>query len=94
MYVDEGIAYKIVSDSRGLFGGELAAKKAAKLGVKHLRAIAECQVPDLHLPVQAVVDYLGFRVVAAALLPINDATLQAGISGMSDILQPYVSFFY
>jgi hypothetical protein len=61
---------------------------AAKIGGHELKSLThlwECKIPDLCLPLQCLIDYLGFRMVAMLLLPINNSTLKVGSddAGMS-----------
>ncbi len=38
----------------------------------------KCNVPHLHVPLMALIDYLGFRLIAISLVPIDKATIVYG----------------
>jgi len=46
--------------------------------LRGLQAYANCAVPGLCLPLMALVDYRGFRLIAISYLPINNKTLVYG----------------
>jgi hypothetical protein len=46
--------------------------------IKGLQALIECNIPNLHFPLQINVDYLGRRLSASTLLPIGSDTLIYG----------------
>ena len=56
----------------GVYGGnDDLAMKAAGHEFKSLLAIYNSHVPGLHFPLVALIDYLGFRIIASSLLPIS-----------------------
>ncbi|PRP80831.1 hypothetical protein PROFUN_11246 [Planoprotostelium fungivorum] len=55
-----------------------AASKAAKNEMRGLEAHSSTYIEGLFYPMMALVDYLGFRVVAMPVLPIDKTTLRYG----------------
>lgn len=52
-----------------------------KTGAHELKGLVgfhQTGMRDLHLPLIAIIDYKGYRVVAVSLLPISDDTLMYG----------------
>jgi hypothetical protein len=41
-------------------------------------AYVSCGIPEIRVPLMALVDFLGFRVTAMSLLPISQSTLIYG----------------
>jgi hypothetical protein len=61
--------------------GDLNDDMAAKIAGHELKGLVhiwECRLPDLHFPLQCLIDYLGFRLVAMLLLPLKKDTLKVG----------------
>ena len=54
------------------------AARVANHELKSLMQVLDCWEPGVHLPMMALVDYRGFRVVGMTLLPINASTLVFG----------------
>ena len=79
-YLVHGILFKFAVDTHGLFGSDAASAKAAKCELKGLIHYYEMSVSDIYFPMIAIVDYLGHRLVATSLLPINSQTLIYGSS--------------
>jgi Clustered mitochondria len=65
-------------DASGLYGNDEAASKVAGHDLKGLISYFNLGIPDLHFPLMALVDYLGFRLIAMSLLPIDKSTLCYG----------------
>lgn len=64
-----------------LFLGEIDDDMAAKIAGHELKGLVhvwECRLPGLHFPLQCLIDYLGFRLVAMLLLPLRKDTLKVG----------------
>lgn len=77
-YIVHRIVFKFA-----LGGGsdESADEEAARMAnheLKSLMQVLDCWEPGVHLPMMALVDYRGFRVVGMTLLPINASTLVYG----------------
>jgi Clustered mitochondria len=51
------------------------AMKVAGNELRGLISVFKCGVPGLALPLMALIDYLGFRLIAIALLPIDRSTM-------------------
>jgi hypothetical protein len=81
-YKWRGILFKIASGDQGPYGGsDEAAAKAMGHELKGANAYSRCSIPSLHVSLQALIDYKGFRIHAQALLKIDkDRTLQVGSS--------------
>ena len=52
--------------------------KAARHDLKGLMHYYQCSISELRVPLMALVDYRGFRLIAMSLLPINSATICYG----------------
>jgi hypothetical protein len=76
-----GIIFKFAVDESGLYGGndELIMKTAAH-DLVGLMALIECNISGLHFPLLALIDYLGYRLIACSILPIDRSTLVYGSS--------------
>lgn len=79
-YKWRGILFKIASGSLGPYGGsDEAAAKAMGHELKGANAYNRCNVPNLNVSLQALIDYKGFRIHAQAILEIDsDNTLKVG----------------
>ncbi|PRP75350.1 hypothetical protein PROFUN_05661 [Planoprotostelium fungivorum] len=77
-YIAGGMFFKFAFDSRGIYGGDENASKAAGHELKGLSNFYDCHVPNVSLPLMALIDYNGFRLIALPLLPINHDTLCYG----------------
>lgn len=72
------ILFKLAIDSQSLFGASDWA--AAKVGGHELKGLTNywnCNL-DISLPLMALVDYRGFRIIAMSILPITEKTLVNG----------------
>jgi hypothetical protein len=58
----------------------LLIRQVAGHDLRSLIQISDLRIPDLRFPMMALVDYLGFRVVAESILPVNANTLKYGTS--------------
>jgi len=56
------------------------ASKVAGHELKSLSHLWECKISDLCLPLQCLIDYLGFRMVAMLLLPLDGSKTLKGIN--------------
>lgn len=54
---------------------DLAAAKLAGREVASIDALLQCCLPNLQFPLSVCVDYLGFRVIATPVLPIDTSTM-------------------
>eukprot|EP01125_Pyxidicula_operculata_P017085 TRINITY_DN5945_c0_g1_i2.p1 TRINITY_DN5945_c0_g1~~TRINITY_DN5945_c0_g1_i2.p1 ORF type:complete len:1909 (-),score=399.00 TRINITY_DN5945_c0_g1_i2:471-6197(-) len=83
-FLKQGILYKVAVDSQGVYGyDDEKAMKACSHDIKGLMAYFQCTTShkdSLHVPLACVIDYRGFRVIAEAILPIDDSTLKYGSS--------------
>eukprot|EP01113_Clastostelium_recurvatum_P045048 TRINITY_DN7684_c0_g1_i8.p1 TRINITY_DN7684_c0_g1~~TRINITY_DN7684_c0_g1_i8.p1 ORF type:complete len:1138 (-),score=347.00 TRINITY_DN7684_c0_g1_i8:32-3445(-) len=77
-FLRDGIFFKFAVDVFGLYGGDQYASKAAGHELKGLMAYFNCQIPGLLLPLMALIDYRGFRLIATSSLPIGEDTLVYG----------------
>lgn len=71
-----GILFKLQTDWKGIYGGDFNAMKTGGLELKGLMRYYGRE--GIHVPMMAVIDYRGFRLVAMSKLPINDTTLVYG----------------
>lgn len=80
-YLWRGIVFKLADGSKGPYANsDEAAAKAMGQELKGANAYAQCRIPSLHVGLQALIDYKGFRMHAQALLPINSSTIVVGSS--------------
>eukprot|EP01133_Synstelium_polycarpum_P016867 gene16867-20055_t len=88
-YHCQGILFKFAMDSMlnedcWMYGGPIPrddfASKSASNELKGLISYYMADVPDLHYPLIALIDYKGFRIIALSLLPINSETIRYGSS--------------
>eukprot|EP01114_Cavostelium_apophysatum_P011844 TRINITY_DN2636_c0_g1_i2.p1 TRINITY_DN2636_c0_g1~~TRINITY_DN2636_c0_g1_i2.p1 ORF type:complete len:1423 (+),score=460.75 TRINITY_DN2636_c0_g1_i2:227-4495(+) len=77
-YVVKNILFKFAVDQYGLFQSDEHAAKVAGHDLKGLIQYFDLGIPGLHFPLMALVDYVGFRLQALSLLPINAETLIYG----------------
>lgn len=56
-------------DVSGLFGGEFAAAKVAGNELRGLMGFFNCHINQLNLPLLALVDYRGRRIILSELIP-------------------------
>jgi len=66
-----------------MYGGvngpdDAAAMKAAGNELVALAHVAKTNVKGLHFPLMAIIDYVGFRLVAVSTLPISKSTIVYG----------------
>jgi GTPase SAR1 family protein len=89
-YKHRGVVFKFAVDSESMFGGnDYISSKVAGHELKGLLAYYQCAASGIQisLPMCALLDYLGYRVIAMTLLPIDDSTLRYGSSdGGSTVL--------
>lgn len=67
----QGILFKIAIDKIGMYGSDANAAKAAGHEFKSSAAFFDLALPDVQIPLMAIIDYRGFRVTATSLLPIS-----------------------
>ena len=77
-YVVHNTLFKFAVDSYGILGSDYAAAKVAGNELKGLICYFNTHITELRLPLMALVDYMGFRIIAMSLLPINNDTLVYG----------------
>jgi len=78
-YIAQDILFKFALDTEGLYGyNDSAAATVAGHELKGLQAYFNCAIRDLSLPLMALVDYRGFRLIAISFLPLNHSTLVYG----------------
>ena len=77
-FVHNSILYKFARDWRGIYAGQGGAMKAAGCELRGLHAIAGAGIHKLCVPLSCLVDFLGWRIFAVALLPIDSNTLVYG----------------
>lgn len=84
-YIVHNILFKFAVDSAGLYGSDYAAAKVAGHELKGLIQYFNTSLPELCVPLMALVDYGGFRLIAMSILPISERTIIYGSndSGMT-----------
>ncbi len=73
-----GILFKLAVDEHQLYGSDANAQKATGHELKSLAAYFDCRIAGLHVPLSAVIDYRGYRVLAMSLVPVDRSTLAYG----------------
>lgn len=76
-YLFNGILFKFAVDWKGIYTSDEYAMKAAAHELKGLEQFLDFS-PGIRVPLMCLIDYLGFRLIALSLLPINDTTLVYG----------------
>ena len=79
-FIHNHVLYKFARDWRGIYAGHEGAMKAAGCELRGLHAIAGAGIAKLRVPMCNLIDFQGWRIVAVAFLPIDDATLVYGSS--------------
>ncbi|KAH3765084.1 Histidine kinase A [Pelomyxa schiedti] len=79
-YIVNNILFKFAVDRHGLFSDDWDAAKVAGHELKSLVNIYKEETYGLSLPLMALVDYRGFRLIAMTLLPITENTIVLGTS--------------
>lgn len=78
-YIVHNILFKFALDTEGLYGkNDEGAAKVAAHELRGLQAYANCNLNQICLPLMALVDYRGFRLIAISILPISKSTLIYG----------------
>eukprot|EP01117_Protostelium_nocturnum_P006466 TRINITY_DN2328_c0_g1_i1.p1 TRINITY_DN2328_c0_g1~~TRINITY_DN2328_c0_g1_i1.p1 ORF type:complete len:1080 (+),score=470.57 TRINITY_DN2328_c0_g1_i1:226-3465(+) len=88
-YIVQNILFKFATDTlishrpeMWMYGGKVpdhtAAAKTAKNEMNGREALGATYVDGLHYPMMTVIDYMGFRVVAMAVIPISSSTIKYG----------------
>ena len=73
-YRKRSIIHKIIKSINNLILETKSPYRKGLIGYFNL------SIEDLHFPLMALVDYLGFRLIAMSLLPINKNTIVYGSS--------------
>jgi hypothetical protein len=75
-YIYNGILFKLQTDHHNIYGDPFFAMKTGGLELKGL--MRYYGISGLHVPLMAVIDYRGYRLVAESILPINAQTIVYG----------------
>lgn len=80
-YIMNGILFKLAESDKGpyLKNAEYAAK-AMGHEMKGANSYARCNIPDVRVALQVLIDYKGFRMHCQAFLDIGESTLKVGSS--------------
>jgi len=70
-YLVQNILFKFAYDAHGMLGSDYAAAKVAGNELKGLISYYNCGIRQLCVPLMALVDYMGFRLIAMSLLPLD-----------------------
>jgi hypothetical protein len=77
-----------VDDTAGVHGGDEFAIKAAGHEMKGATCVMACKAVTISVPLMCIVDYLGYRVVAQSLVPIDPPrTLEYGSNDGGDTVR-------
>ena len=77
-FIVHNILFKFAVDYNGLFGNDYAAAKAAGNELRGLISYFNTGISDLNVPLMALVDYRGFRLIAMSILPVGEETIIYG----------------
>jgi len=77
-FMVNNLLFKFAVDSEKLYGDDASAAKVAGQELKGLMAYYKCVVPSLRVPLMALVDFLGFRLIAMSVLPIDNQSIVYG----------------
>ena len=75
-FIHHGILFKFATDWKRIYQSDESAMKAAGHELKSVMRYAQCD--QLHVPLMALIDYRGYRLVAESILPINKFSIQYG----------------
>lgn len=79
-YILAGCFFKLQKDVHGLYGGEKYAMKATSAELRNMKAIYESGMEGLCMPLVAMIDYRGYRLLVTSVLPLGSTTQQWGSS--------------
>jgi hypothetical protein len=77
-FVVHNILFKFAVDHKNIYGSDFSAAKAAGNELRGLMCYFNTSIPDLNVPLMALVDYRGFRLTAMSLLPVDTNTIIYG----------------
>ena len=75
-WLSMGILFKFAVDWKHFYGGDARAMKSAGHELKSLMRYYQCE--GIRVPLMALIDYRGYRLVAQSVLPISHDTLVYG----------------
>ena len=80
-YLWKGILFKLADGKRQPYNDNFeAAAKVMGHELKGANSYFRCAIPGVHIALQAVIDYRGFRMLAQAYIPIDESTIRIGSS--------------
>jgi hypothetical protein len=62
-FIYKGMFIKYARDAYDLYGGDEFAQKSASHELKSTLAIIACCIPNLHVPLMALINYHGYRMI-------------------------------
>jgi len=77
-FIIHGVLFKFAVDSSGLYGGDYGAAKVAGHDLKGWMSYFNAGIRDICLPLMALLDYRGYRLIAMTVLPLGPKTLVYG----------------
>lgn len=77
-FVVHNILFKFAIDHKNIYGSDFSAAKAAGNELRGLMCYFNSSISEIHVPLMALVDYRGFRLIAMALLPVDTNTIMYG----------------
>eukprot|EP01132_Coremiostelium_polycephalum_P009238 gene9238-11318_t len=70
-FIVHGILFKFAIDKDDFYGSDYASMCVGGHELKGLINVFNCNVSNISLPLMALVDYRGFRVIAMSILPVD-----------------------
>jgi len=77
-FMVHNILFKFAVDHKNIYGSDYSAAKAAGNELRGLMCYFNASIPDINVPLMALVDYRGFRLTAMSLLPVDTSTIIYG----------------
>jgi len=77
-FIVHGILFKFAIDKENFYGSDYASMCVGGHELKGLINVFNCHIPHLSLPLMALVDYRGFRVIAMSILPVDKDSIYYG----------------
>eukprot|EP01130_Rhizamoeba_saxonica_P006885 TRINITY_DN2762_c0_g1_i1.p1 TRINITY_DN2762_c0_g1~~TRINITY_DN2762_c0_g1_i1.p1 ORF type:complete len:821 (+),score=142.00 TRINITY_DN2762_c0_g1_i1:65-2527(+) len=74
----QGIFFKLATDNHKLYNGFHYAMKSSGHEIKALNEILPICSKEIHFPMTSMINYYGFRIIAAANIPISKESIKYG----------------
>lgn len=87
-FFHSGIFFKFAVDSFKIYGGDKFAMKACGLELTAMNALVSAGLMiGLNFPLCCIIDFLGHRLIAQSVLPINSSTLIYGSENRGGVIR-------